>query len=252
MRLQEEQNNSTSTTDLNNNFLKTDDRLLNQQVHQFNQSTENGLTRTKLDSIELKELNNVNNSHLSSPLSPNATTTNHQLNHNHPINHRQPSPTQLINNHSKCNGVCVISNEPKSCLKKNQHRHLTISHSNGTVQQQKIQIQLNGNVFSPSSIVNSNVSNQHSPLVPSYLSNSSKYTGYSTYGKLTHGTEHLQNTSTLCIDNLHSKTKIYNFKVVIVGDMAAGKTSYIRKLTQPKNGGRGSRNNYYMATVRCL
>ena len=272
MRLKEQY--PTSTTDLNNNCVKTDDHLPKQQVHlQLKRSsTENGLNnRTSLDSIELKELtshvaNHLRTSPLVSPSSPHS---------------RQPSPSQLSignhHSHQKCNGVCVITSEPKaSCKSSNSHRHLATSHSNGTVAPQKIQIQINGNaIFSPSVKSPSALNSPHSPLVPSsYLSNSSKYTGYSTYGKLTHGAEHLPNTSSLCIDNLHSKTKIYNFKVsncsfqtgdsavelrpedshrsspqvVIVGDIASGKTSYIRKLTQPKNGSR-SRYNYYNATV---
>lgn len=210
MRLKEQ--NPTSTTDLNNNCVKTDDHLAKQQVHlQLKRSsTENGLSHGSLDSIELKEFsNNVTNHLRTSPLvSPSSPHS------------RQPSPSQLsINNHhnhQRCNGVCVITSEPKaSCKPPNPHRHLATSHSNGTVAPQKIQIQINGNaIFSPSLKSPNALNPPHSPLVPSsYLSNSSKYTGYSTYGKLTHGAEHLPNTSSLCIDNLHSKTKIYNFKV---------------------------------------
>jgi len=281
MRLKEQHNNTTSTTDLNNNCVQTDDHLVQKPVYlqlkrtdgvskeqqgQIDNRTASGSpTPDHLDSIELKELNSnhhvSNNNERTSPISS--------------PHSRQPSPSQFSfsnlsisthltnghstnnstnNNHSKCNGVCIVNQEPKSCKQQliAPHRHLTASHSNGTVASQKIQIQLNGNAFSPSltslSSLNAlNSNQQHSPLVPSYLSNSSKYTGYSSYGKLTHGAEHLPNTSSLCIDNIHSKTKIYNFKVVIVGEMASGKTSYIRKLTQPKNGSR-NRYNYYMAT----
>lgn len=259
MRLKNEEQNSTSTTDLNNNCVKTDDHLVDtkQQVYlQLKRTgTEDGLNGTNLDEIELKEFNSSNN------LVDN-NIINNNLRTKSPI-HRQPSPSQLsINhlNHSKCNGVCVITNEPKSCnklQKLNSHLHLSTSHSNGTVasQNKKIQLHLNGNLYTQPSQIKSPASlshhstQPHSPLVPSYLSNSSKYTGYSTYGvkKLSHP-EHLPNASSLCIDNLHTKTKIYNFKVVIVGDLAAGKTSYIRKLTQPKNGSR-NRYNYYTATV---
>lgn len=246
MRLKEE-HNTTSTTDLNNNCVKTDDHLIKKQVNlQLKRSsTDQGFNRTNhLNNIELKEINfnnhlNTNNNH-HHVIKNQARTSPISSPH-----YRQPSPSQFSfnnlspnlncistnNHHSKCNGVCVVTSEPKSC-KQLTHRHL------------------NGNAFSPSltSLNALNSTQPHSPLVPSYLSNSSKYTGYSTYGKLTHGTEHLQNTSNLCIDNIHSKTKIYNFKVVLVGDMASGKTSYIRKLTQSKNGSR-NRYNYYMATV---
>lgn len=220
MRLKEQ--NPTSTTDLNNNCVKTDDHLPKPQVHlQLKRSsTENGLNnRTSLESIELKELTNHVANHVAHHVT-NHLRTSPLVSPSSPHS-RQPSPSQLSiasghHNHQKCNGVCVITSEPKaSCKPSNSHRHLATSHSNGTVAPQKIQIQINGNsIFSPSLKSPNALNSPHSPLVPSsYLSNSSKYTGYSTYGKLTHGAEHLPNTSSLCIDNLHSKTKIYNFKV---------------------------------------
>lgn len=189
MRLKEEQHNTTGTTDLNNNCVKADDHLVRQtrpvHLQLKRSSTEQGLNGTNyLDSIELKELNNGNQHHVTNQQRTSPISSPHQ---------RQPSPSQFSfnqishnhSNHSKCNGVCVITNEPKSCNK--PHRHLTASQSNGIAVPQKIQIQLNGSAFSPSltslSSLNALNQTQHSPLVPSYLSNSSKYTGYSTYGE---------------------------------------------------------------------